>query len=141
MHDDLKISGVLETVLYAADLDAVEAFYSDVLGLERTAKAEGRQAFFRCGNQMVLIFNPAATAVPPAADAKIPVPPHGMTGHGHVCFRASASELARWRERLEEMGVSIEADFEWPNGGRSIYFRDPAGNCVEFAEPRIWGLS
>ena len=51
MHDDLKISGVLETVLYAADLDAVEAFYSDVLGLERTAKAEGRQAFFRCGNQ------------------------------------------------------------------------------------------
>ena len=25
-------------------------------------------------------------------------------------------------------------------GGRSIYFRDPAGNCLEFAEPRIWKL-
>ena len=37
-------------------------------------------------------------------------------------------------------GIAIEADFEWPGGGRSIYFRDPAGNCLEFAEPRIWGL-
>ncbi|MGN6582964.1 MAG: glyoxalase/bleomycin resistance/extradiol dioxygenase family protein, partial [Rhizobiaceae bacterium] len=26
------------------------------------------------------------------------------------------------------------------SGGRSIYFRDPAGNSIEFAEPRIWGL-
>jgi len=31
-------------------------------------------------------------------------------------------------------------DFEWPQGGRSIYFRDPAGNSLEFAEPRIWRL-
>ncbi|TIR45476.1 MAG: glyoxalase/bleomycin resistance/extradiol dioxygenase family protein, partial [Mesorhizobium sp.] len=25
-------------------------------------------------------------------------------------------------------------------GGRSIYIRDPSGNSIEFAEPRIWGL-
>jgi catechol 2,3-dioxygenase-like lactoylglutathione lyase family enzyme len=25
-------------------------------------------------------------------------------------------------------------------GGRSIYFRDPSGNSLEFAEPRIWGI-
>jgi len=37
--------------------------------------------------------------------------------------------------------VAVEADFEWPGGGRSIYFRDPAGNCLEFAEPRIWKLT
>jgi hypothetical protein len=37
--------------------------------------------------------------------------------------------------------VLIEADFEWPAGGHSIYFRDPAGNCLEFAEPKIWGLA
>ena len=42
-----------------------------------------------------------------------------------------------WRRK----GVAIEADFEWPGGGRSIYFRDPAGNCLEFAEPRIWKLA
>ena len=51
-----------------------------------------------------------------------------------------ADEITAWRAHLEKQGVSIEADFEWPEGGRSIYFRDPAGNCLEFAEPRIWGL-
>ena len=137
----LNPQGVLETVLYAADLDAAETFYRDVLGLQVTAKAERRQVFLRCGDQMLLIFNPDATEVPPPADAKIPVPPHGARGPGHVCFRASAEEIGRWRSHLEAHGVSIEADFEWPGGGRSIYFRDPAGNCLEFAEPRIWNLT
>ncbi|TIX39705.1 MAG: glyoxalase/bleomycin resistance/extradiol dioxygenase family protein, partial [Mesorhizobium sp.] len=27
-----------------------------------------------------------------------------------------------------------------PQGGRSIYIRDPSGNSIEFAEPRIWGI-
>ena len=133
-------AGVLETVLYAADLDAAEAFYRDVLGLVPFAKAGGRHLFYRCGDQVLLIFNPQATKVPPAPGA-LPVPPHGTTGEGHVCFRASARDIDAWRLRLEGMGVAIEADFEWPGGGRSIYFRDSAGNCLEFAEPRIWGLA
>ena len=133
-------SGILETVLYARDLDAVEDFYRRALGLEPFAKAEGRQVFYRLGEQVLLIFNPLLTSKPPAEDAKLPVPPHGTDGEGHVCFRASAEEITDWRAHLEKEGVFIEADFEWPEGGRSIYFRDPAGNCLEFAEPRIWGL-
>ena len=27
----------------------------------------------------------------------------------------------------------------WPEGGRSIYFRDPAGNSLELAPPTLWG--
>jgi catechol 2,3-dioxygenase-like lactoylglutathione lyase family enzyme len=133
-------AGILETVLYAKDLVAAEAFYRNVLGLEPFAKAAGRHIFYRCGDQVFLIFNPDATKVPPAAGA-LPVPPHGADGEGHICFRASADELDAWRRTLEVKGIAIEADFEWPGGGRSIYFRDPAGNCLEFAEPRIWGLS
>jgi hypothetical protein len=26
----------------------------------------------------------------------------------------------------------------WPRGGMSLYVRDPAGNCVELASPRLW---
>lgn len=137
----MKPNGILETVLYAADLDATETFYRDVLGLEPFSRQEGRQLFYRCGDQVLLIFNPEATEKPPAPSA-LPVPPHGMHGHGHVCFKASDRELNQWRERLEAKGVAIEADFVWPaSGGRSIYFRDPAGNCLEFAEPKIWGLA
>jgi catechol 2,3-dioxygenase-like lactoylglutathione lyase family enzyme len=133
-------AGILETVLYARDLGAIEEFYRRVLGLEPLAKAEGRQVFYKLGGQVLLIFNPLQTSKSPADDAKLPVPPHGADGECHVCFRATGDEIAEWKQRLEQQGVYIEADFEWPNGGRSIYFRDPAGNCLEFAEPRIWGL-
>lgn len=136
----MKPNAILETVLYARDLGAIEDFYRHALGLEPFAKAEGRHVFYIVGEQMLLIFNPVATTKPPPPEAKLPVPPHGADGEGHVCFRASANEIVAWRARLEERGVAIEADFEWPDGGRSIYFRDPAGNCLEFAEPRIWGL-
>jgi catechol 2,3-dioxygenase-like lactoylglutathione lyase family enzyme len=132
--------GILETILYARDLVAIEDFCRGVLGMEPYAKMEGRQVFYKCGDQMLLYFNPNATEVPPAPQARLPVPPHGARGPGHVCFRASAMEIDTWREQLENNGIAIEADFEWPGGGRSIYFRDPAGNCLEFAEPRIWGL-
>jgi catechol 2,3-dioxygenase-like lactoylglutathione lyase family enzyme len=132
-------AGVLETVLYAEDLAATERFYRDILGMEPFSKAPQRQLFYRCGDQVLLIFNPQATRIPPAPGA-LPVPPHGATGPGHVCFKASAKEISEWRDRLTRFGIAIEADFEWPRGGRSIYFRDPAGNCLEFAEPAIWGF-
>ena len=132
--------GILETVLSVTDLVAAEAFYRDILGFEPFTKVEGRHLFYRCGDQVFLIFNPNETVKPPAPDARVPVPPHGTRGQGHVCFRASADEIEGWRKLLETKGVTIEADFEWPGGGRSIYFRDPAGNCLEFAEPRIWGF-
>lgn len=141
MTENAPPTGILETVLYAVDLDAVETFYADILAMVPFSKLAGRQLFYRCGDQVFLIFNPEATVVPPAADAKLPVPPHGATGEGHVCFRASRDEIDGWKGRLEAAGVAIEADFVWPSGGRSIYFRDPAGNCLEFAEPKIWGLS
>jgi catechol 2,3-dioxygenase-like lactoylglutathione lyase family enzyme len=131
---------VLESALYAENLEETAAFYEAVLGLERIAAAPGRHVFFRSGDGVLLLFRPAATREPPGADARVPVPPHGTEGEGHLCFAGTAAEIERWRERLEAAGVGVEADFEWPQGGRSIYFRDPAGNSIEIAEPRIWGL-
>ena len=130
---------VLESALYAGDLDAAERFYADVLGLEKITRSGNRHVFFKCGPGVLLIFNPAETRIPPGA-GQLPVPPHGAQGPGHLCFRAEAHEFATWRQRLAAAGVEIESDMEWPQGGRSIYFRDPAGNSLEFAEARIWGI-
>lgn len=132
-------AGVLETVLYADDLVATEDFYRRVLGLSPFAARPGRHLFYRVGTQVLLVFRAAATSILPGPGT-LPVPPHGATGPGHVCFAAGAEEIDRWRAHLIAQGVGIEADFHWPGGGRSIYFRDPAGNSLEFAEPRIWGL-
>ncbi len=139
MGPELTAPSVLETVIYLQDLAAAEDFYGRLLGLTPYARAEGRHIFFKLENQMLLIFNPEATRKP--AGGAVPVPTHGAIGEGHVCFSAHPLGIDAWRRRLaDEMGLAIEADFEWPNGGRSIYVRDPAGNSVEFAEPRIWGF-
>ena len=136
----MTITGILETILYAEGLDEAETFYADVLGLEKVHRDPNRQVFFRCGDAMLLIFNPRETSREPKAGS-LPVPTHGAKGPGHVCFRASRDEIQRWHDMLITNGIEIESDFEWPNGGRSIYFRDPAGNSLEFAEPKIWGLA
>lgn len=136
----MQPTAILESALYVSDLDAAEKFYGEVMGLERIARVEGRHVFFRCGEGVLLLFNADATRQPPKPDARLPVPPHGTTGQGHLCFAGTAADIEGWKTRLEGAGIAIEADFEWPNGGRSIYFRDPSGNSLEFAEPRIWGI-
>ncbi len=125
---------ILETCLYADDLSAAEDFYCRILGLELFARDEGRHIFFKLGDSMLLIFNPADSV------AQTHLPAHGQEGAGHLAMAAEESELDAWKVRLEEAGVAIERDYLWPQGGRSLYFRDPAGNSVEIVSPRIWGL-
>jgi catechol 2,3-dioxygenase-like lactoylglutathione lyase family enzyme len=86
-----------------------------------------------------LIFNPEETVKPPAPGS-LQVPPHGTSGQGHACFRVSGRNIDAMAERLTAAGVAIESEVRWPNGGRSIYFRDPAGNSLECAEAKIWGI-
>ena len=133
----MRPSAILETALYVADLAAAEAFYAGLLRLEVIVKVEGRHVFFRVGEGVLLVFNPDATEVP-SANPDLPVPTHGARGPGHVCFAASRQEIEGWRQRFLAAGVAVEAEFDWPNGARSLYVRDPGGNSVEFAEPRLW---
>ena len=133
----MQPKAILETALYTRDLAAAKAFYGDLLGLPVIAEVAGRHVFFRVGAGVLLVFDPEATEVP-SHNPVLPVPVHGARGAGHVCFAASREELAGWRKRFVAAGVAIEAEFDWPNGARSLYVRDPAGNSVEFAEPRLW---
>jgi catechol 2,3-dioxygenase-like lactoylglutathione lyase family enzyme len=132
----MQISHILETALYTADLPAAEDFYTRVLGLETFSRVEGRHLFFRLADAMLLIFNPEQTAL-----SDQDVPPHGARGPGHVAFTIQEADFAAWREHLESESVEIEKEVEWPRGGRSLYFRDPAGNSLELASARIWGFS
>jgi len=134
------ITGLLEAALYAEDLAAAAAFYGRLLGLTEIAQVPGRHVFYRCGPTILLVFRASATAIP-ATDPALPVPTHGASGRGHVCFAADGAAIDRMRDRLARAGIAIEADFRWPNGARSLYVRDPAGNSVEFAEPHLWGAA
>jgi len=128
------IERVLETILYVDDLTAAERFYGEILGLELDSRKDGLFVFFKCGPGMLLLFEPKA------ASTGRSVPAHGAHGPGHACFAVAEADLDGWRRRLESAGVAIEQEMTWPRGGRSFYFRDPAGNSLELATPRIWGL-
>lgn len=136
--DAPPLGAILETALYVDDLVVARAFYADVLKLDLIAEVAGRHVFFRVGQGMLLLFDPIVTAHPPDAEDALPVPPHGATGAGHACFAVKRTDMNQWRSALEQQDIPVEADFIWPNGARSIYFRDPAGNSLELAEPGLW---
>lgn len=129
----MRIAGVLETCVYASDLEAARGFYQGLLGLELFAEQPGRHLFFRAGPGVFLVFNPQAT------QQETTLPPHGALGSVHVCFRVAAEELPGWAERLEAHGYPVTWA-EW-KAGPSLYVCDPAGNLVELAPAAIWGLS
>ena len=89
------IAGVLETVLYAADLDAAQRFYGDMLGLPLDSSQPGLFRFFRAGPAMFLVFDAEAAA------RNRNVPPHGTIGPGHACFAVPEADLDGWKERID----------------------------------------
>lgn len=123
----------LETCLYADDLDAAEAFYRDVLGLNLHSKVAGRHIFFVLEGSMLLIFNPQASAT--TGD----VPRHTGKAGGHACLTMAREETDDWEARLRGHGLEVTR-YAWAERGESLYFYDPAGNVLELAPPSIWGL-
>ncbi|MFG0261039.1 MAG: VOC family protein [Novipirellula sp. JB048] len=131
----MKILSVVETSIYVDDLDATEDFYLRILGLKVIARESDRHVFFQVGESNVLLaFNPQTTCT----DDKMPH--HGATGPGHLALGIELLSLDDWRRHLEANDVSIETEVQWPAGGKSIYFRDPAGNSVELITPGVWQL-
>ena len=130
----MKIDRILETCLYVDDLAAAEKFYQRILNVEPFSRVKHRHVFFRFGESMLLLFNPIETA-----KAVGNVPTHGAHGPGHVAFAITRDQIELCRRLLQENGIAIEAEITWPSGGQSIYFRDPAGNSVEFATVQVWG--
>ncbi|MGH8020227.1 MAG: VOC family protein [Opitutaceae bacterium] len=137
----MKPECVVESVLYATDLAAAEGFYTRIFQLDIIARETGRHVFFRCGSGVLLVFNPAHTSSEKTYVNGGLIPLHGASGAGHLAFRAEEEKLPAWRDHLCAAGVPIESEVSWPQGGRSIYFRDPAGNSIELVTPEVWDLA
>ena len=132
----MRIQAVVETAIYVDDLRATEIFYRTVLGLPVIGKEPGRHVFFQVGEASVLLAFLAEATL--KGDQ---LPPHGATGPGHFALGIEAESFDAWRKLLQGHGVSIEKEVEWPRGGRSLYFCNPAGIFVELVTPGIWGLT
>ncbi|MFT3683716.1 MAG: VOC family protein [Phycisphaerales bacterium] len=129
------IAQVFETVLYAENVLAAVPFYTDILGLKPLRPPTAQSTVFRIApDSMLLLVDPNYSR-----QTGRQAPHHGTAGAGHAALRIDDAHYDAWRTWLTNHGVQIEKEVTWPPGGRSIYFRDPAGNSVELAAGNVWG--
>jgi catechol 2,3-dioxygenase-like lactoylglutathione lyase family enzyme len=132
-----KLSRVLETALYVADLDRAAAFYVDVMGLV-SIHADHRMRVYDVGGNGVLLLFPQGGSLQPIETPGGSIPPHDGSGPMHLAFSIVAHELAAWQDHLKAAGIALQGRTEWPRGGVSIYFRDPDDHLLEIATPGLW---
>jgi catechol 2,3-dioxygenase-like lactoylglutathione lyase family enzyme len=133
------IQGVVETILYAEDLERTTAFYRDVMGLAPMTGHDGRfQSFDAGANRVLLLFKRGATLTPQPVETGGIIPPHDGHGPQHIAFGIAVDNYDGWCGWLRARGVTLESETKWKRGGRSVYFRDPDEHLVELVTPGIW---
>ena len=55
-------------------------------------------------------------------------------------LRLNAAEYGKAKKLLKDNSIQVEKEIAWENDikSKSIYFRDPAGNLVEFITRNYW---
>ena len=131
-----EIRGIVETCINVGDMNRARRFYEGLLGCD-VMEHDERFCAYRIGSDVLLLFTQGASDNPiPVREGLIP--PHNTVGAGHFAFAISEDEIDPWRRALTNRGIQIESEMNWERGGRSIYFRDPDGNLLEFVSPGAW---
>jgi catechol 2,3-dioxygenase-like lactoylglutathione lyase family enzyme len=132
-----EIEALLETSLYARDLQRTAAFYRHLFGLKTLVDSPRLVAFEIAKRSVLLVFQAGATEQD-VVDARGAIPGHDGRGRLHLALSISADDLEAWRKRLSDAGVDVVGEYRWPRGGVSLYVRDPDGALVELATPGLW---
>jgi catechol 2,3-dioxygenase-like lactoylglutathione lyase family enzyme len=133
------VRGVLESCLYADDLDATARFYEGLFGWKPMDGDARFRAYGVAPGSVLLLFRRGATTRPVRLPGGV-IPAHDGIPGSHVAFAIAAEEWEPWVRQLGASGVAIEQIVRWPRGGQSLYFRDPEGNLVELATPGLWAV-
>jgi catechol 2,3-dioxygenase-like lactoylglutathione lyase family enzyme len=135
----VRTQGLLESALYVEDLDRSAVFYTGLFDFKQLVRDDRLCALSIEGRQVLLLFKRGAS-VRPGFTPGGTIPPHDGEGKIHLAFAIRSEDLDRWEQRLSEFGVSVESRVHWPEGGTSIYFRDPDMHSVELATPGTWTI-
>jgi catechol 2,3-dioxygenase-like lactoylglutathione lyase family enzyme len=132
----MKFRKIVETSIYSSNLAKMKEFYVDKLGLEFVSEQKGRHIFLKTDKNMLLIFNYEITATEKDTNHGAPTPPSMV----HIAFEIGSEEYENAKKLLVDSNIQIEKEIEWGNNikSRSIYFRDPARNLVEFITKNFW---
>ena len=127
-----RIGSVLETAFVSSKtlIESV-AFYQRVLGFTLASEPMSPMCALSIpANQVLLLFKKGGS-VEATVHPYGTIPPTDGDGFLHVAFFIPASHFEIWQDRLRRSGVDIESLVTWPEGGRSIYFRDPDSHVIE----------
>ncbi len=129
-----RVKGLGEVAIRVRNLDAMQKFYAEVIGLEVLRRGEGF-VFFKIAegygghSQVLALFDANELGF---IEAKSPqVTPETSTLH-HIALNIALDDFENERMRLEELGLNLEVvEHPWLHV-RSLYFPDPEGNILEF---------
>ena len=136
-HRATAVKNIGEIALRVNDLEKMQRFYQEVVGLE-VMKRFPTAVFFRIAEgygghpQVLALFDRAAESGGPQIHSTTP---HGVSHQrstlDHLAFEIDLSAYASEKSRLEKLGVEVDTRvFAWTSW-RSLFFSDPEHNTVE----------
>jgi catechol 2,3-dioxygenase-like lactoylglutathione lyase family enzyme len=118
-------AGLRHLALNARNLDAMKAFYVDVLGFDVEWEPDPANVYLSSGIDNLALHRA------PVADAGTTASGGQALDHLGLVVRA-ADDVDRWAAFLESRGVALDATPKTHrDGARSCYFSDPDGNKVQ----------
>jgi catechol-2,3-dioxygenase len=123
------VRGLGEIAFRVNNLDAMQRFYEQVIGLPLMTRVPSC-AFFKIADgygghtQVLALFDRSESPGYQGTDA-------ATSTIDHIAFEVPLTEFEDERKRLESLGLQVEtADHPWVHW-RSLYVTDPEGNQVE----------
>ena len=133
-----RSSGVVETILYVADVNRAAEWYRQVFGFPVIFHQENRlRALQTRGEQVLLLFKEGASTAPTVLPGGV-IPSHDGSGPAHVAFAMRTEDAETWEQHLTANGIAIEGCVTWADNDKSLYFRDPDNHLVELISGNHW---
>ena len=131
---DRRVKGLGEVSIRVKDLDAMQKFYEEVIGLEVLRRDESF-IFFKiaegyAGHTQNLALFDASNRM--FLENKSPQLSSDQSTLHHIALNIALEDFESEKKRLEGLGLKVVATVhEWIHV-RSMYFSDPEGNLLEF---------
>ena len=129
-NSNRRIKGLAEVSILVKNLDIMQKFYEEVIGLDVIGREED-YVFFRIADgygghsQNLALF---AATNPGFLENKST----DLTTLHHIALNIALEDYDTEKTRLEGLGLTVDAtEHEWLHV-RSLYFHDPEGNTLEF---------
>ncbi len=116
----MAVSGFAELTLQSTDLDALEQFYTQVIGLEVLAHESDRVWLATGPRARLGLWSPGEKEFDDQGGV-----------HVHFALTCEPETLDAIAQRLREAGTETRGPVDHDGGDRSLYWTDPAGNRGE----------